>query len=243
MADLDRRAWRSRVCVPCQHPCLHDAPEQATGEQTFVLGLLGGRAAGPDLSLVLLLTGASASPLGSIDLRSRPLFLAGKALGGGSVVVLRTLLPFRTRLTPGGTARDALSFTGVDVAVGREPKYMLDAPPGIKEEIKLGRGRRVCGRIEWSAKVVSPTAEGVLQSHISFTLPFHRQAMVTHSQVFAPSMPTRADGPAPASGVKKPALPPPPLISGLSCLRCGKKGISDAELRGMGLGESVGGRE
>lgn len=38
--------------------------------------------------------------------------------------------------------------------------------------------------------------------------------------------------------------PPPPLANGLSCLRCGiRPGISEAELRGMGLGESVGGRD
>ena len=38
--------------------------------------------------------------------------------------------------------------------------------------------------------------------------------------------------------------PPPPFASGLSCLRFGMSpGISEAELLGMGFGESVGGRD
>ena len=67
------------------------------------------------------------------------------------------------------------------------------------------------------------------------------QDTMTHSQVDGPSIPSLEAGAA-TSGVKKPA--PPPFIIGLSCFLVGRKpGISDAELRGMGLGDNVGGRD
>jgi len=65
-----------------------------------------------------------------------------------------------------------------------------------------------------------------------------------HSQALAfPIMPNlgRPLPPFTTSGVKN---PPPPFASGLSCLRLGMRpGISEAELLGMGFGDSVGGRD
>lgn len=43
----------------------------------------------------------------------------------------------------GGLVGGAVSLTGVDAAVGRKDGGRIDELEGIKEDIKLGSGRRV----------------------------------------------------------------------------------------------------
>ena len=98
----------------------------------------------------------------------------------------------------------------------------------------LGNGRRE-GRVgAIPAKVESPAKEGVLLVRLfSFT------KRMTYSHVVGPRIPSLAVGAA-TSGVKN---PPPLPANGLSCLRPAKNpGISEAELRGIGLGDRVGKR-
>lgn len=112
----------------------------------------------------------------------------------------------------------------------------------MKDEIKFGKGRREgAGSVGCSlmvGKVVSPYVEGVLDSQPIFK----RRRKWTHSQVCGlPIIPIRGIAWDTTSGVKRPL---DALASGLSCLRTGIPGISDAELRGIGFGlGDTGGRE
>lgn len=134
-------------------------------------------------------------------------------------------------------------FAGVEVDLMDAGN--IDEADGMNADIRFGNGRRAgTGTDGFSlivGNVVSPLIDGVLGWQSATNTSTNRGA--THSQ--PPGFPIIPifGKPAPkltTSGVKNPPLPP--FAKGLSCLRFGiRPGISEAELRGMGLGESVGG--
>ena len=187
----------------------------------------GGLTTDEVFNLELRRTGAPSSPFGSIDLRSRPVCRGGTVVCGVSAAVFFAL-PARGRFIAGGRFTTGSGLVGVIVGVLLLDRN-VDWREGIKAEMRFGNGRREgAGRVGWglmAGKVVSAALDGVSQG------------------LGLPSIGTRGNGARPpTSGVNKlPLLLP--LVKGLSCRRAGIPGISDAELRGMGLGERVGGRE
>jgi hypothetical protein len=123
------------------------------------------------------------------------------------------------------------------VAEGRNEAGIRD-PVGRSDWMILGNGRRE-GRVGASpAKVESPAKDGVLRVRSVDS----SSTDMTHSHVACPRIPIPSFAVGAATfGVKNP--PPPLPASGLSCLRPAiNPGISEAELRGIGLGDRVGKR-
>lgn len=150
---------------------------------------------GGAFNLELLRTGASASPFGSIDLRSLPLARMGSPWCGCSTVFFVPLAPLG-RFMAGALGNGAQSFpadvlTGVEVADGRNEAGIRD-PVGSKDCMIFGSGRREGARMDSAAivgKVVSPANEGVLIRQCKNRRLARNE---THSQAEGPLIPSLA---------------------------------------------------